>query len=178
MKGRMSNGETGQSRQASRNPGTVEPHPMRPAREPNQGNSNRSPCHALNERTTHRKNIPSEPTIPSSRSTTAAAMLESRIPANVARKNTPHKSMLCQAWQRTKLLLRKAGRHSNTAAGTRVKYPLTAAHRSPWVNGLMERPHSGQNTASTGIDTSQRGQRISAGGISGALYESTAIALL
>src|SRR5882757_7626954 len=125
---------------------------MRPAPPPKKGSAKRSPCHALSDRTTHRKNIPSKPTIPSSNNRTAAAILESSIHVAVARKNTPHNDMLCQAWKRTKRLLRNAGRNRSTAAGNRMKYPATAAHRSAGDNGVIERPHLGQNAAPVGIE--------------------------
>ena len=59
--------------------------------------SNVSPCQAFRDKTAHRKNIPSDPRIPSSKRATAAAMFEIKIPVIDARRKTPHRRMLCQA---------------------------------------------------------------------------------
>src|SRR2546426_7471191 len=120
----------------------------------------------------------SEPRIPSSNSTIAAAILESRIPINDARKNTPQRKMLCQAWKRTKLLLRNAGKNSSTTAGTKVKYPPAAANRSADASVFIDRPQPGQNPAPAGMGVSQRGQRVSACVELGGLDKAPAIAFL
>ncbi len=70
---------------------------IRAASSPNSGNSKRSPCHALSDRTIHKNNIASETKMPNSRKIMAAATFEKKSAAMVRIKNATHSEMLCQA---------------------------------------------------------------------------------
>src|SRR6266852_6811327 len=88
---------------------------IRAANSPNSGNSKRSPCHAFSDRTIHKNNMASEARIPKSRKTMAAATFEKRSARMVKTKKAPQSNTLCQAWKRTKRLLRKAGKNKSAA---------------------------------------------------------------
>ena len=69
----------------------------RPAIAPNSGSSKRSPSQALSERTTHRKNMPSDEIIPKRSKTTAAAKFDTPMAIPAAIRNDSHRNKLCQA---------------------------------------------------------------------------------
>jgi len=70
---------------------------IRAANSPNSGNSKRSPCHALSDRTIHKNNMASEARIPNSRKTMAAATFENKSARMVKTKKAPQSKTLCQA---------------------------------------------------------------------------------
>src|SRR5713101_8341840 len=76
---------------------TPETYFMRAASSPNSGNSKRSPCHALSDRTIHKNNMASEARIPNSRKTMAAATFENKSARMVKTKKAAQSKTLCQA---------------------------------------------------------------------------------
>ena len=69
---------------------------IRAANSPNSGNSKRSPCHALSERTNHRKSIASEKNSKQKKNHGGSYIRKERA-AMVKTKKNPQSKMLCQA---------------------------------------------------------------------------------
>jgi hypothetical protein len=74
-----------------------DPYFSRVANSPTSGNSSRSPCHALSDRTIHKNTMASETRIPNRRTIMGETKFESKIVPPSKIKKTTHNTMLCQA---------------------------------------------------------------------------------